>query len=286
MTVLVIGGGGIWAAAGLGVFKALRDMGIKVDGFVGVSAGALMGGVLALGYSPEEVEQWISAFNYKELRVDYRRLLGEIVRGRLPRSVLREDGLWCHLEGVFHEKNWDSLQFPLWVVATSLTRARPFVYGTRLPRKINQQLFDLWWADTTLDLKVALKASMAVPGLFEPVISQEGELLVDGGILDDYPVDVAEWVGADRIIGVWIDEEPKRHFSSHWNVKHLIEGTVTSMIRDMSVIRQQPLLTPRVDIRLMMSAGHSAFQRIPHIIRWGHDQAWSKQQVLRELFME
>ncbi|PSR23123.1 MAG: hypothetical protein C7B45_04065 [Sulfobacillus acidophilus] len=279
--VLVISGGGLWATAGIGVAHALRELGIEVDGYVGSSAGALVAALLAAGHSPEVLEQAALSLNGKEIRLNWREWGSRALHGRAPLSLFSMKALATRLEPFLEDLRWSALRFPLWVTATSLRRYQTIVYGTEEPRRPElSEAFHLAWGGQTLDLQRALAASAAVPALFPPVETTD-DVLVDGGVVDDYPVDVAAWVGANRIVGVWVDEKVDHPPSHRVNGGNVAMMALTTMIRELTVIRQRHVDVSHIDVRIEISGGHRVFEHVADIIRTGYAETWARADQIR-----
>ncbi len=282
--VLVLSGGGLWSAAGIGVAEALNDLGISVDGVVGSSAGSLVGALIALGYAPRELRQLTERLRPQDFSVSWTLWARALLRGTLPEAALPDTPLWQRLNPYFEGKHWQSLARPLWVVTSSLTHRMPVIYGSSPPMRSELgHRMHLAWAGEQLELPLAIRASMAVPGIFPPVLSTNG-VLVDGGVVDDFPVDVAAWVGADRIIGVWVDEPDRWRLPSRWHAGHIAASSLTTMIRELTTVRQRQIAVPQVTIRLEMDAGHRVFHRVADIIRRGYEEAMAQRDLLQALF--
>ncbi|MCY0878213.1 MAG: patatin-like phospholipase family protein [Firmicutes bacterium] len=270
MNIVVLSGGGLWAAAGIGMVEALVEMGVPIDGYVGSSAGAVVGALFALGYTPERLRHLAMSFRAADVRLDWLGWVRSLLQGRWPLAFLRVPPLFARLDPYLANRSWSSLIRPLWVVTTSLTRRQALVFGSAAPSRYEAGgRFHLAWGQQGLDLQTALRASLAVPGLFPPV-TDSGDWLVDGGVADDYPVDVAFWVGATHIIGLWIDEKAEWAMPPRGHVGHVVEAGLTTMLRELSVVRQRQVPVPRTDIRLEMEGGHRVFDRVADIIDWGY----------------
>jgi NTE family protein len=203
---LVLGGGGARGAAHIGVLKVLERERIPIHAIAGTSIGAIIGGLYAAGHSPEEIEiavssiDWVDIFRDPTARPDTPMRQKEtdlgnvanfevgIAHGELayPSTLVRGQKL-----GLFLRKNFlgrsqvdsfDDLPIPFRCVATDIGEVRPRVFSSG-------------------DLELAIRASMAVPGAFAPV-HHEGKVLVDGGIVNNLPVDVARSMGVDVLIVV------------------------------------------------------------------------------------
>jgi NTE family protein/lysophospholipid hydrolase len=169
---LVLGGGGARGFAHIGVLRAMDDLGIPIDAIGGTSSGALVAATHALGHTPEAIQA---------LAAEH---VGRLIDPTLPLvSVFRGRGLRRGLEAVLGGGTVEDLALPYFAVATNLTRAELVVFD-RGP------------------LVAAVRASMSLPGVYPPV-TKDGELLVDGGLLANVPIDVmARRLRGGRIVAV------------------------------------------------------------------------------------
>ena len=203
---LVLSGGGARGAAHIGVLKVLEQLHIPIDAIAGTSMGAVVGGLYASGLSPHEIEQLMSSLNWQDAFRDrppredltFRRKqedenflvkfpLG--LRGshiQLPKGLIQGQKLSLTLRRltlpVAHITNFDNLPTPFRAVATDLETGEPVVMGSG-------------------DLTTAMRASMSAPGVFAPV-ERDGRVLIDGGIAENLPIDVAREMGVDILIVV------------------------------------------------------------------------------------
>ncbi|MEO8307306.1 MAG: patatin-like phospholipase family protein [Pseudomonadota bacterium] len=201
---LVLGGGGARGAAHIGILKVLEREHIPIHAIAGTSVGAVVGALYASGHSPEEIEKIISSIDWPSLfrdptdreeqpmrqkETDLGNLanveLG-ISKGKLsyPSSLVRGQKLGLLMRDWFvghgSLKSFDELPIPFRCVATDIGVVKPVIFSSG-------------------DLALAVRASMAVPGAFAPV-HHEGKVLVDGGIVDNVPIDVMRTMGVDRLI--------------------------------------------------------------------------------------
>jgi predicted acylesterase/phospholipase RssA/CRP-like cAMP-binding protein len=160
---VVLGGGGARGFAHLGVIHALETAGVPVDAVGGTSVGALMGALVAWGFDhPTRVER-AKRFVAGRLTLPTLPILSATSARRLTERLRRDE-----LAGT---RDLFDAWLPFFCVSTNLSTARPFVHR-RGPA----------WQ--------ALRASISLPGMMPPVCTEQGELLVDGGLVDDLPVDV------------------------------------------------------------------------------------------------
>ncbi|MDE2133349.1 MAG: patatin-like phospholipase family protein [Alphaproteobacteria bacterium] len=159
---LVLGGGGARGFAHIGVVKALTEAGVPFDFLGGASMGAIIAAGLAAEWSVEEItERMRSAFVTSNPISDYTLPLIALVRGKKVSALLRKD---------FGEMRIEELAKPFFCVSSDLTSGRIHVHRNG----------PVWRT---------LRASVALPGILPPV-THHGHLLVDGGVMNNLPVDV------------------------------------------------------------------------------------------------
>jgi len=203
---LVLSGGGAKGAAHIGVLKVLEQHNIPIDYVVGTSIGAYVGGLYALGYQAAEIEKimlnlpWDESYSdfipreqlslkdkshRDQYNISFRlgysdeqlKTPSGLLLGQSASSLLKQS-----TDVVAKVDNFDHLTIPYRAIATNLATAKAVV--------IKQG-----------SLTKAMRASTAVPGVVEPV-KIDGELLVDGGIANNMPIDVAKAMGADIVIAI------------------------------------------------------------------------------------
>lgn len=229
---LVLGGGGAKGAAHVGVLQVLDELRIPVDCVAGTSMGALVGGIFATGTPPDEIEQAMQAIDWKEV------VGGQGFRDRIPiedkianlgnsnsfELGIGKDGLETstgfirtqEIEDVIrglvshgrYAASFDDLPIPYRAVATDMVNETRMVLDGG-------------------DLAVAMRASMAIPGVFSPV-EWNGTLLSDGGLLNNLPVDVARELCADAVIAVSMDSEPP--------TRDDLDGALSMISRSLDVV--------------------------------------------------
>ena len=203
---LVLSGGGARGGVHIGVLRVLEREGIPIDLIVGVSAGALVGGLYAAGYSVDHVERILVETDWSEMTNNSanRRLTNLHRKPMADRQMLalRLDRLDLKLPyGIFAGKKIQHFLYQLTIGATY--RARNDF--DRLPTPFRAIATNIVAGKQVVikngSLGAAIRASISVPGIFVPV-STEQTLLVDGGIVNNLPVDVALDAGADFVIAV------------------------------------------------------------------------------------
>lgn len=202
---VVLSGGGAKGVAHISALRAIEEAGLPIDIITGTSMGALIGGLYSIGWSTDELDSLVrhqdwgfiltDRINPNEIDIDSRRLMNTyplwhaftfgskrnegagFIRG------LNLDHLFDNLlTGYLDSLDFNKLPIPFACVATDII------------------------TNTEVDfhngyLKQAMRASMSIPGVFSPVRMGD-KLLVDGGMRNNYPADLARKMGADIIIGV------------------------------------------------------------------------------------
>ncbi|MQX35918.1 patatin-like phospholipase family protein [Roseospira navarrensis] len=285
---LVLAGGGALGAAHVGVIQVLERLGVPVDMVAGTSMGALVGGLYATGRSGDELAEtlkavdWADAFRDSPPRADrpyYRRRedLDYLVDTRL---AVREDGavggplglvqgqrigliLKRLTLGAAHVSDFDALPRPFRAVAVDVESGHPVVLGSG-------------------SLPVAMRASMSVPGVFPPV-EIDGQWLLDGGVVNNLPVDVARAMGADRLIVVNLPANlsPRDEMTSPLAVL----GQMISVAIDTNANAQLANLRPG-DILIEPDLGDMTatdFDRVADAVGLGAEAAEAQAPALRRL---
>jgi NTE family protein len=200
---LALSGGGARGLAHIGVLRVLEKVGLPVDFIAGTSMGSIVGGLYAAGYTPDQITELVKQIDWKEVfsskpsrrllrydkKLDQEYLLevGLDAKGvKLPAGILSGYKLSALLNGiclpVAHIRDFNQLSIPYRAVAT-----------------------DIVSGDTVIldggSLAEAMRISMAVPGIFPPY-QYKGRLLVDGGIVQNLPVQTVRDLGADVVIAV------------------------------------------------------------------------------------
>jgi NTE family protein len=203
---LVLGGGGARGAAHIGVIQMLEELRVPVDYVAGTSMGSLVGGLYATGMPSEQLQATVEDINFGALFKDatdredkpFRRKRDDDLALYGPKLGIGKDSQLLPAGAIHGQKlsflfetltsqrvqttNFDELPIPYRGVAADVVTGHAVVLGDG-------------------DLSVAMRSSMSVPGVFDPV--ERGQyLLVDGGIANNLPVDVVRAMGADIVIAV------------------------------------------------------------------------------------
>lgn len=281
---LALGGGGAKGAAHIGVLEVLDELRVPVDCVAGTSMGALVGGTFAAGMPPAEIERKVLAINWartvgSEGRRDQmpisRKMAGNtytnslefgIQDGRIgaPAGLLRTQDIETVIRGLVSDArltgNFDELPIPFRAVATDMLGGQMVVLGDG-------------------DLSVAMRASMAVPGAFSPVIIGN-KILSDGGMMRNLPVDVVRNVCADIVIAVSL-ASPAPTSEQLNSALALVGRSLDVMIVANQDAQIATLTGSDVSIVVPMgSIGSADFQRVPEAIPLGREAALVHKEAL------
>jgi len=285
---LVLSGGGARGGSHVGVLKVLEKNNVPIDLIIGTSMGAFVGGLYASGKSPQEIEEILVTTDWKRyIKTDFNRQdapmrkkdIDYTYQGRLglginaknkivlPTGVFRRQPMLLKFmeltENVQDVEDFDKLSIPFRAVATNIEN------GNRVVLKSGS-------------LAKAIYASSSIPGGFQP-ITIDGVDLVDGGVSDNIPIQVARDMGANIIIAVDVSE----NFNDNLNVNSyfVVMGQLVNILMRKNANESllllsdnDILLTPELD-------GFSGLDadKYKEIIQRGEDVALKSENSFKEL---
>ncbi|MGN0033715.1 MAG: patatin-like phospholipase family protein [Candidatus Limimorpha sp.] len=206
---VALSGGGAKGFAHIRVLKAIEEAGVPIDMIAGTSMGSIIGGLYAVGYDPDVMEEitvnqeWDLIIKDKvpyefmpiDIRFNKRKYLVSIPfkdgKMKMKKSVV--DGVYVSMLltrltlPAYQKRDFDDLSVPFLCIATDMTAGDPVVFKEG-------------------SLARSIRSSMSIPFLFAPVDYQD-KLLCDGGLLNNFPVKNLREKGADIIIGVDLESE-------------------------------------------------------------------------------
>ena len=274
---LVLAGGGAKGGAHVGVLKVLEELHVPIDCIAGTSMGALVGGGYASGLPAADIERFVRAVDWKAVvgrvgqrerepieqrrNADEASALGELSIDRngvvLPAGLVDtagiEDLLRSYVAEARMEPDFDLLPIPFRAVATDMIKGEMVVLDHG-------------------DLATAMRASMAIPGAFAPVISKP-YILSDGFVVRNIPVDVARKTCADVVIVVKL-ASPTAKPADLRTAPQLLGRTMDVMVES-NENAQLSTLTDR-DVRIdvpMGDIGAAQFERTVEAIPLGEAAA-------------
>ena len=273
---LVLSGGGARGAAHVGVLKVLEEMRVPIDCITGTSMGSLVGAAYATGTTVPEMERLLGEISTQLLFKEKPPRREQAIRRKLDdrqNFIGPEVGLndWelglpkgfisgIQLETVLRAlakaggyRKFDELGIPFRAVATDLVTGRTVVFADG-------------------ELANVMRASMSVPGAIAPA-EFDGKILVDGGLTDNLPVDVARAMGADVVIAVNLGTPlaPREQLNSILGVS----GQVINILTEQNVQRSLASLQP-TDVLILPELGDFSagdFDHLPETVPIGEAAA-------------
>jgi len=279
---LALSGGAAHGLAHIGVIKYLEELDIPVDFVTGTSMGSIVGGLLAMGYNANEMIEIAKGIEWQEILGNETNLndvapLEKFYHEKfpilftledkelfLPSGILGGQKLDMKLSRIFYPTlaidNFDDLVIPFRCVAVDISTGEVL----------------------TLDsgyLGQAIRASMAIPMVFSPV-EIDGRLLVDGGLIRNFPVEENREMGADIVIGVYVGSQKESKENLRSSLEILIQSTQMMGLIDSD--RQKELCDVLVqpEVKGFPSLG---FENYEALIDAGYQAARQQKDILLKL---
>jgi NTE family protein len=250
---LALSGGAARGIAHVGVLRALEENNVRVDAIAGASAGALIGGCYAAGFSIDELTSMARAFRWRRTaRLSFSRL-------GLQTNAKMETFLRQHLPVT----RFEDLQIRFAALATDLQKGTPVVFRD------------------AGDLPFAIRASACIPAVYTPVRDSQGRWLVDGGLVASLPISYARDLDVDLVIasdvnfaGARFLEDPKTAMGVLMHTFVAVERIVANQDRADADV----LITPKV--------GHIRWdqtRRADELLQAGYDAAMESMERIKSL---
>jgi len=281
---IVLSGGGARGIAAIGVLRVLERNNMPIDLIVGTSMGSVIGGLYAMGYSTDQLQRLADTTNWDDLLSynDESRRRDLFLDQKIARDksilVLRFEGLEpvipqafstgqrlsnylniLTLQGLYHpDPSFDDLRIPFRAVTTDLVTGKRVVIDRG-------------------DMTEALRASMAIPLLFSSMPRDSMQLL-DGGLIDNLPVDVAIAEKADIVIAVDMVSplRPKSKLNAPWEIADQITTIMMQEANKLARAKANIVITPRlgdhlasdfIGIDSLVTAGEFATEQIMPLLK-------------------
>ncbi|WP_405412145.1 patatin-like phospholipase family protein [Maribacter sp. Asnod1-A12] len=279
---LVLSGGGAKGMAHIGALKVIEEAGVEIDYIGGSSMGAIVGALYAAGYTAAELDSIFKATN-----------IGSLIQDNLPRSAK-----------TFYEKE-DSERYALTLPFKNFKVSVPpaFSGGQNIYNEFVKLLYHVKDIDdfnklptpfvciaTDIEtgkqvilnsgyLPEAILASGTLPSLFEPTIIND-RVLIDGGVVNNYPIDEVKAMGADIIIGVDVQHDLSDRDALLSATEILLQINNYRTVADMELksMKTDIYIKPKIEEYSVID-----FNRLKEIVKTGEDAANLKIEELNKL---
>ncbi|HHU49505.1 MAG: patatin-like phospholipase family protein [Caldicoprobacterales bacterium] len=265
---LALSGGATRGAAHIGAMKAMAEAGMYPSWISGTSAGSMVAALYACGYSVEEMEQIALSLDKSIYDTDYPGIIGGILQW-----ILTGDTKW---DGLIKGKKLEMLmkkltdgkllkesRLPLAITAVDINTGKTIMFVNNKRKLADGK--DIIYIDD-VPMYQAVRASIAIPVVFKPVIIQ-GMRLVDGGVTDSVPSKVLRKLGAAKVIGINLGYSGQRRDE----IDNILE--IGSQSIDIMSYRMTKLKTSKADLIInpqIYDVGMLETNRIPELIERGY----------------
>lgn len=226
---IALSGGGIRGIAHAGVLKALEDNNIKPDIIGGTSAGSMIASLYAIGYSPYYIYILFKRYAAELAYVSGSPIISGIGNFMMnKKSTLQglKDGK--SLETIYNKiaykkgiRKINQIKMPLVIPSVDITNSKEYVFTNYIPNNVEDKSQYI----TDITVGKAVRASSSFPAVFVPCEFGE-HIFLDGGLLDNTPVNEVKKQGADKVIAVKFDADPVDNES---NIMDIVMKTIDIM---------------------------------------------------------
>lgn len=226
---VALSGGGIRGIAHAGVLQALENNGIQIDIIGGTSAGSMIASLYAMGYSPEEI--------YLLFRRNARKIIGAntspIISGirsfmkreertikgfRNGKSIEEVYNLIAKEKGI---ETIDQIKMPIVIPSVDIMESKEYVFTNQIPEKAQDETQYI----TDISIGKAVRASSSFPAVFN-LCNIQKHAFMDGGALDNVPVNEVKKQGADKVLAVKFDSD---EIDENSNIMDIVMKTIDIM---------------------------------------------------------
>lgn len=292
---IALSGGGIRGIAHAGVLKALEDNGIKIDMIGGTSSGSLIASLYAMGYTPYYIYVLFKRYAGEIIAVETKPIISGI-GGFLFNKKIQVTGLKSgkSLEEAYNElalkkgiKIMKEIQMPLVIPAVDMCSSKEYIFTSKIPNnekasntkeniKTDTMQPTIPYI-TDISVGKSVRASSSFPVVFSPC-EYNNHLFLDGGILNNIPVNEIKKQGADKVIAVNFDSQPVNKES---NIMDLMMKTLDIMgdkISDENMANSDYILTIPSD-----GTGLLDTSKLDFCYQSGYKTTISKMKELKQL---
>jgi NTE family protein len=238
-TGLALGGGAVLGAAHVGTVRAIEELNIRIHYIAGTSIGAFVAAFYAFGKNWKELEKIASVMNWLDITGISLSRYGLLSNEKLGDMVIEQIG----------DKNIEDSEIPLAMVATDITTGEKVILKKG-------------------SVAQAVRASTCIPGIFMPV-EIDGQMLVDGGVVENVPVNTVKEMGAEYVIGV--DLNAKYSYEKPDNILDVILNSFNFLM-----LQSDKLHTDNADLLIkpdLSSFNRSDTDQVDELMKKGYEDS-------------
>ena len=226
---IALSGGGIRGIAHAGVLKALEDNDIRVDIIGGTSAGSMIASLYAMGYTPNYIFLLFKKYAKDIAELNTKPIISGIqkyfFKNKKVLTGLKDGEI---IEIVYNKlaqkkgiKSIKQIKMPIVIPSVDITESKEYIFTNKVPEETK----DISQYITDISIGKAVRASSSFPAVFTPCLLEK-HAFMDGGVLDNIPVNEVKKQGADKIIAVKFDADT---IDENSNIMDIVMKTIDIM---------------------------------------------------------
>ena len=270
---LALSGGGVKAAAHIGVLQALKENGIEPYVVAGTSAGSMVAVLYAMGYTPEEMFKLFDYFSKLVVEADPRFYISSMKENKKISGLLSGENIEKAVSQACEYKNIkmvNELKVPFSAPAVDAIDGKEYIF-TNMPENEKYHI-------SQIEIAKAVRASCSFPAIYAP-LKWNGHHFLDGGILDNVPAKEARRLGADKVISVTF---PPNEQYKGYSIYSILLRTLDVMTNEIANINLQTS-----DYILALNTGRTSLlgiDKLEHCYKVGYEEALKRiDEIKRKL---
>ncbi len=276
---IALSGGGIRGIAHAGVLKALEDNGINIHAIGGTSSGALIAGLYALGYSPDNIYRLFKKYSKNVVGIGANPIVAKIsnVFKRENTGFRRGENIEELFDKLAKEKGINNIsqitKMPISIPAVDIKNGREYIFTNKIPNQNNV------YGKYIMDISVgkALRATSSFPAVFCPCDFKEHKFL-DGGALNNVPVIEVKNQGMDKVIAVNFKADDITEDSNYMDIAMRTIDLMGNKISEENLKQSDYILTINTD-----KTGLLDVQKLDSCYKYGYETTINKIKEIKEI---
>lgn len=276
---IALSGGGIRGIAHAGVLKALEDNGINIHAIGGTSSGALIAGLYALGYSPDNIYRLFKKYSKNVVGIGANPIVAKIsnVFKRENTGFRRGENIEELFDKLAKEKGINNIsqitKMPISIPAVDIKNGREYIFTNKIPNHNNV------YGKYIMDISVgkALRATSSFPAVFCPCDFKEHKFL-DGGALNNVPVIEVKNQGMDKVIAVNFKADDITEDSNYMDIAMRTIDLMGNKISEENLKQSDYILTINTD-----KTGLLDVQKLDSCYKYGYETTINKIKEIKEI---